>query len=262
MSEATNKRDKILDKLRKLVSLKESAIELGNEGEANAAAAGISRLLMEYNLSEEDIPTEERICNPVVMENIPYRCTYYNGRWYDDLVKIVCDNNLCQMLIHSERSTTGNFHFRREKFSIVGRKKNVETVTYLISYLSYQFCTIGKRKYAQYKHDCIWKKGIYPHTETIYLKSFLYGCVGGLNNQYRIMRTELTADPKNNSLIVAYKKEIDEYLGNMKIGSLKQGTPTIDREIWIIGYKEGTSINLNSGLESHKQCVRQLKHEL
>ena len=71
MSEATNKRDKILDKLRKLVSLKESAIELGNEGEANAAAAGISRLLMEYNLSEEDIPTEERICNPVVMENIP-----------------------------------------------------------------------------------------------------------------------------------------------------------------------------------------------
>lgn len=48
----------------------------------------------------------------------------------------------------------------------------------------------------------------------------------------------------------------------MKIGSLRQGTPTIDRKIWIIGYKEGTSINLNSGLESHKQCVRQLKHDL
>ena len=50
------KRDKILEKLRKLMNLKESAKALGNEGEAHAAAAGIARLLMEYNLSEEDIP--------------------------------------------------------------------------------------------------------------------------------------------------------------------------------------------------------------
>ena len=43
------KKDKILEKLRKLMNLKESATALGNEGEANAAAAGITRLLMEYN---------------------------------------------------------------------------------------------------------------------------------------------------------------------------------------------------------------------
>ena len=55
------KRDKILEKLRKLMNLKESATELGNEGEANAAAAGITRLLMEYNLSESDIPEQEKI---------------------------------------------------------------------------------------------------------------------------------------------------------------------------------------------------------
>ena len=45
------KRDKILEKLRKLMNLKESAKALGNEGEAHAAAAGIARLLMEYILS-------------------------------------------------------------------------------------------------------------------------------------------------------------------------------------------------------------------
>ena len=45
------KKDKILEKLRKLMNLKESATALGNEGEANAAAAGITRLLMEYNLT-------------------------------------------------------------------------------------------------------------------------------------------------------------------------------------------------------------------
>lgn len=43
--------DKILQKLRKLMNLKESAAAVGNVGEANAAAAGITRLLLEYNLS-------------------------------------------------------------------------------------------------------------------------------------------------------------------------------------------------------------------
>lgn len=55
------KKDKILEKLRKLMNLKESATALGNEGEANAAAAGITRLLMEYNLTENDIPEAREV---------------------------------------------------------------------------------------------------------------------------------------------------------------------------------------------------------
>lgn len=43
-----NKRNRILDKLRKLTDLRDSAKALGNEGEANAAAAGISRLLLGF----------------------------------------------------------------------------------------------------------------------------------------------------------------------------------------------------------------------
>ena len=43
MDKSTEK-DKILAKLRKLMNLKENAAAIGNEGEAAAAAAGISRL--------------------------------------------------------------------------------------------------------------------------------------------------------------------------------------------------------------------------
>lgn len=67
------KKDKILEKLRKLMNLKESATALGNEGEANAAAAGITRLLMEYNLTENDIPEQEKLENPIVSEEIPFK---------------------------------------------------------------------------------------------------------------------------------------------------------------------------------------------
>lgn len=95
------KRDKILEKLRKLMNLKESAKALGNEGEAHAAATGIARLLMEYNLSEEDIPEQEKLENPVIAEEIPYKVEMSNGVWYDFLVSTVCEYNMCRSLIVS-----------------------------------------------------------------------------------------------------------------------------------------------------------------
>lgn len=82
--------DKILQKLRKLMNLKESAAAVGNVGEANAAAAGITRLLLEYNLSEKDIPEQDKIDNPIAVEDIPYRTSVENGVWYRELVQTVC----------------------------------------------------------------------------------------------------------------------------------------------------------------------------
>lgn len=52
--------DKIVEKLKKLMRLQEGAKKIGSEGEANAAAAAISRLLTQYNLSLMDIDPEER----------------------------------------------------------------------------------------------------------------------------------------------------------------------------------------------------------
>lgn len=100
------KRDKILEKLRKLMNLKESAKALGNEGEAHAAAAGIARLLMEYNLSEEDIPEQEKLENPVIAEEILYKVEMSNGVWYDFLVSTVCEYNMCRSLIVSRPRIT------------------------------------------------------------------------------------------------------------------------------------------------------------
>ena len=138
------------------MNLKESATALGNEGEANAAAAGITRLLMEYNLTENDIPEQEKLDNPIVSEEIPFKMDI-NGRWYSDLVSVVCGYNMCRCLIISKFN---NGRRKRSEFEIIGRKKNVEVVLYLISFLSHQFITIGKRNYVEYKHDCAWKYGL------------------------------------------------------------------------------------------------------
>lgn len=112
-------KDKILEKLRKLMNLKESALALGNEGEACAAAAGITRLLIAYNLSETDIPTQERIDNPIVAEEIPFKSEINSGKWYEGLIGVVCEYNMCRSLIISIRKDSGRM--RRDKFQIVGR---------------------------------------------------------------------------------------------------------------------------------------------
>lgn len=241
------KKDKILEKLRKLMNLKESATALGNEGEANAAAAGITRLLMEYNLTENDIPEQEKLENPIVSEEIPFKADMSSGVWYSKLVSIVCEYNMCRNLIVSTRT---NGRMKRDKFEIVGRKKNVEVVLYLISFLAHQFVTIGKRGYAQYKHDCIWKYGTYPKSLTVYLKSFLYGCVIGLSEKFEEGKKVLKEQTNITALVRTTKSEIDDFLKDEKIGTARKSKAEIDALCAMKGVEVGKNVEICKGIHA------------
>lgn len=253
------KKDKILEKLRKLMNLKESAQALGNEGEANAAAAGITRLLMEYNLTEEDIPEQEKLENPIVSEEIPFKAEMNDGRWYADLVSVICEYNMCRSLIVS---IPNNGRMRRSKFQIVGRKKNVEVVLYLISFLAHQFVTIGKKKYPQYKHDCIWKYGMNPKSTVMFLKSFLFGCVIGLNDKLEESKQTLASGTDVTALVHVTTAEIDDYLKDEKIGTARCSESKIDALSAKQGISVGRNIEISKGI--HKDAVSEdllLGHE-
>lgn len=241
----TNK-DKILEKLRKLMNLKESAMALGNEGEANAAASGITRLLMEYNLTENDIPEQEKLENPIVSKEIPFK-TEICGSWYCDLISVVCKHNMCRNLIVSRRNKG---RMRRSEFEIVGRKNSVDIVLYLISFLSHQFISIGKRGYAQYKHDCIWKYGRRPESLTMYLKSFLFGCVIGLSDKLKNDKKILEEQTDITALVVCTKAEIDDFLKDEKIGKTRESKSEIDVFCASKGMDVGKNIEINKGIYS------------
>lgn len=243
------KRDKILEKLRKLMNLKESATELGNEGEANAAAAGITRLLMEYNLSESDIPEQEKIDNPVISEEIPFKTEMSSGNWYGSLITIICEYNMCRNLIIS---IPNNGRMKRSKFEIVGRKKNVEVVLYLISFLSHQFVAIGKRDYVKYKHDCVSKYGMKPKTITVYLKSFLYGCVVGLDNKFKDAQQRLEEEVNITAIVLTAKTEIDNFLKGEKIGTARSPKSSIDPLCARNGISVGENIEICKGIHAEK----------
>lgn len=239
-------RNKILEKLRKLMNLKESAIAVGNEGEACAAAAGISRLLIAYNLSETDIPDQEKIDNPVVAEEIPFKPEFSSGKWYQYLVTVVCEYNMCRALVISTRKE--NFRMSRDKFQIVGRKKNVEVVLYLVSLLSNKFYQIGKKSYPQYNHDCLFRHGVTPKGIGMYLRSFLYGCVLGLHSKFESEKIEINKECDITSLVLSTKSEIDDFLKDEVIHSAKKSKAEIDDLCASKGYKEGKNVEINQGI--------------
>jgi hypothetical protein len=72
--------DKIKGKLQKLMKLYEGAKKIKSEGEANAAAAAIQRLLAEYNLSMGDIERDEE--DDAIKEEIMscYRIKFIGGQ--------------------------------------------------------------------------------------------------------------------------------------------------------------------------------------
>ena len=200
--------DRILEKLRKLMDLEASARNLGNEGEANAAAAGINRLLLEYNLELEDVPAEQKIKDPVERElvemhnNIPYM----DAQWYRTLFYVICNYNLCKAL----RSTTD-----RTCLYVVGRKTNRETCLYLFSFLTSSFVRLGRENYKQFKWQCL-RRGVTCPTAAVYMKSYLLGCCEGLENKFKdeqaAMQCNVTA------LVVSNNKVLQDFLDKEGVG--------------------------------------------
>ena len=80
--------DKIMERIRKLMRLKESTT---SEGEARAAAAAASRLLKEYNLSLFDI--SERAQETVFAIGRSGAFSYkdaFGSYWKRDLLNVLC----------------------------------------------------------------------------------------------------------------------------------------------------------------------------
>lgn len=241
------KKDKILNKLRKLMNLKESAAALGNEGEANAAAAGITRLLLEYNLTENDIPEQEKLENPVMSEEIPVKAEV-SGNWYSDLITVVCEYNMCSCF--SIRHPNYNGRLKRSGYMLVGRKKNIEVVIYLISFLSNQFVSIGKRNYAQYKSECILKYGVPPKSLIMYLRSFLYGCVLGLAKKFENDKKSLEKETNITALACTAKSEIEDFLKDVKITKGRSSKAEVDVICAAQGIKVGKNIEIHKGIHT------------
>lgn len=240
-----NKLEHILNKLRKLMDLQNSARECGEEGEANAAAAGISRLLAEYDLTLQDIPDEAKPIDPVDIERIEYRFKYSQHRWYWNLLDVVAKHNNCTII--RTREFMGK-SMQDKYYQVIGRKKNREVVLYLISFLVHRFIHIGRTRYPQWKLKHIRETGTAAPAMGEFMKDFLTGCVVGLNEKLEQEKKKLPQE-KMNALVLSNRTAIEDFMKDMNIKTSRSRSSEMDERILAEGYKEGLNININPGLE-------------
>lgn len=258
--EATNQNlDSVLKKLRKLQNLYEGAKKINSEGEANAAAAAIQRLLTQYNLSMDEIGTDEEKAKDTVFEEKVDGFTYKSigGEWEFRLLYVLCKWNFCKCF------QVGNTYRR---LMIFGKKENIETVKWLREMLAERFVAFSKNRFKEYKKTM--EYAMKPISMDKYQRSYLMGCAAGLDaklkeesDREKAKNAEYGA--KVTALVVRNDTAVTEYIENKyKVGRGRARKENFD-SARAYGYKDGKNTELHkqvsAGAKSQADGVKLLK---
>jgi len=258
--EATNQNlDSVLKKLRKLQNLYEGAKKINSEGEANAAAAAIQRLLTQYNLSMDEIGTDEEKAKDSVLEEKVDGFTYKSigGEWEFRLLYVICKWNFCKCF-----QVGGTY----KKLMIFGKKENIETVKWLRSMLAERFVSFSKNRFNEYKKTM--EYALNPISMDKYQRSYLMGCAAGLDAKLkeesdREKAKDAEFGAKVTALVVRNDAAVTEYIeSKYKIGKGKARREKFD-SARAFGFRDGKNTELHkqvsSGAKSQASGVKLLK---
>ena len=258
--EATNQKlDSVLKKLRKLQNLYEGAKKINSEGEANAAAAAIQRLLIQYNLSMDEIGTDEEKSKDTVLEEKVDGFTYKSigGEWEFRLLYVLCKWNFCKCF-----QVGGTY----KRLMIFGKKENIETVKWLRSMLAECFVSFSKNRFKEYQKTV--EYAMKPISMDKYQRSYLMGCAAGLDAKLkeesdREKAKDAEFGAKVTALVVRNDTAVTEYIENKyKVGKGKARRENFD-SARDFGFRDGKNTELHkqvsSGAKSQAQGVKLLK---
>jgi len=139
-------KEKIIDRIRKLLALADTARN-ANEHEAAQAAAKVSALLFEHNLSQAEIEVKEEADTTVDREDIEIRSSATMVKWRQVLLHGIAKTHFCQAI----RIT----RHQPPKTVLYGSPSNIEVVKYLYDYLVGEI----ERFYESYRRDVGHRRG-------------------------------------------------------------------------------------------------------
>lgn len=219
--------ENILAKIKKLFSHQKSAEKLGSIHEAEAFAAKIQKLLIQYNLSLKDISFEERKENitqsnfsckiPSVSDTLGYSVFYPIAKW-----------NLCRVYAFDKDGKNA---------LIIGTSENIEICKMIYEVVLEIFLREGKRKY---------KIGVREQGLDTYLREFLRGCAKGLDLKFKSEREEIEKKEIGTSaLVIVNDKAVVDYV-QTKFKMAKSRSQTYKRnDAFYDGVQTGRNVELN-----------------
>ncbi len=242
-----------LKKLKKLKKLYEGAKKINSEGEAAAAASAIQRLLVEYNLSMEEVESsiskDEKKDNVKEEEASGYTYKSIGGQWEYRLAYVCCKYNFCKCFMY------GNSY---KNLLLIGKKENLEIVKWLREMLSERFVEISNKEWKEYKKTA--EYSFYHISKDRFQRGFLMGCVAGIDEKMREIaerdkREDEVYSSKVTALTLRNNTDIDEFIANKysRVKYTKNRAVAGTDSARNMGYKVGKNTDIYKPIASSRK---------
>ena len=251
------KRDKILDRVKKLLALSTSS----NVNEAANAAAAAQRLMLEHKLTEIDVSDiqDDEGMNATWTARIfelSLGASGFSSRWKFVLVTAVARAFFCEAV--------GLRVGQRRKVRIVGRKEDVEIAARVFRYLHAEINRLAKIEI----ESIDWEEGVFQfgldmdsgieRDPVQYLESFRRGAVAAVIAKFRSGEEDFVASDSRSLVISRRDRDrVREYVGAKFTNTRSPGREDVDQVddlAFVRGYEQAQAIVLPGDGRTSTAC--------
>lgn len=225
-------KNRILEKIKKLIQKQKSAKELGSINEAEAFAIKIQDLLLKYNISltDEDLKSEE---HEIIEEILSMRVKSVSKKSGYKIMYSIAKYNFCR--VYMIKNT--------EYMQIIGLKNNVEICKSL-----YEICI---QIYKKRGKDLFLLNDTYEKGLDSYLREFLVGCAVGLGRKLKNERERATkSELSTTALILRNDKAVGDFVNSKYTITNAKQSRDYSGEAYDKGYQTGLFTDINKKLQS------------
>lgn len=260
---STQDREKLLDKVKKLMAIANDSGASANEVEVALKKA--NRLLVSHNLSMADVAISE-IENDITETNpqdIYFGSVMSEGQWEPLLMEVLCEANLCHSLKYVAKYKSDGY------MSIIGTKENVIVVKYLYQVACDKLRAASKIAYNKHRKEVLdeYKPQGFSENELlkmkvlgrrmVWIRNFLKGGVVGLKSKFAAEKKQMQQDDqlgqKFGLMLVSNRQAIQNFIDNkhkdVKVSSAPMNINP-ENAAFQIGVEEGKNTTLNQALVS------------
>lgn len=227
----------IIDKIKKLMRLRDGARAVGSESEAQAAAAGIQRLLTSYNLTVEevedaDLEQDAQLNRYREMGRTdgfdvydPYRCG-----WRVELLITLANAYYCRAY-----RLVG-----KAQMVVFGTEVNRLSVEYAFNYLAEAFVRLCASRMRE--------QGVKPKQRNSWVSSYLRGCVNGTRER---LDKEIQSDERCTALAISHGAMIERYVNqdyNVRTAG-HQKDKSVDIDAYLQGLEDGRNQSIAKAIK-------------
>jgi len=257
---------KLIEKIQKILTLSNDAGATPEE--ADTAFQMANKLLLQHNLTVSDV--QFKIQSDGITQDtyaVEIGTVKEEGNWESTLMATLCEFNLCGCITHRTKSK------REATMTIIGTKENIEVVLYLFDIARRLYRMHSKNQYNKYRKAMIESNAHLGLTElelqkekrlayrTVWIRSYLKGCVAGLFGKLTAQKKELTQDVTSDHsvgmelMVIDNKKQIQEYIGNefTDLGQEKKWKIDAESKAFNQGVSDGRNIELVGAIDQKEK---------